>query len=306
MRFWGVILDRQTGEVVGHAAWRCGDRFCPICAQARTRRVRRRVERAAQNILAAFGETRFLFLTLTARNVPVEELQHAAREMGRAFKRLMERAETRDAVKGYVRFFEVTRGRDGNAHPHLHVLIAVDPDYFTDRSADSTYLPQERWAQLWRAALRARYRPVVDVRAIRPSAKVLKQFRGSGLAVTDPRVQAAAVGAALGELAKYPMKLSSSLLEDPVWFLRAADQMVGVRAVSTGGCFKPAVAGAAKELERERELERDARKGRSVVVVWRRWNGADYVPVDVEEASLQTRLWLAREAGVMVGCGPPK
>ncbi|MDI5568725.1 protein rep, partial [Salmonella enterica subsp. enterica serovar Kentucky] len=35
-------------------------------------------------------------------------------------------------VQGWIRTTEVTRGRDGSAHPHFHTLMMVPPSMFTD------------------------------------------------------------------------------------------------------------------------------------------------------------------------------
>jgi hypothetical protein len=49
-------------------------------------------------------------------------------------------------------------------HPHIHVLLAVEPSYF-DKDNDS-YINQKEWRQMWRTALKADYDPYVDIRAV--------------------------------------------------------------------------------------------------------------------------------------------
>ncbi|MDI5829464.1 protein rep, partial [Salmonella enterica subsp. enterica serovar Kentucky] len=41
---------------------------------------------------------------------------------------------------------EVTRGRDGSAHPHFHTLMMVPPSMLSGRD----YVKQYRWVELWR------------------------------------------------------------------------------------------------------------------------------------------------------------
>lgn len=271
---FGLKVDRSSGEVVGAIVNRCRDRFCPACAYRRALEVRDRVRRAVRSILGVWPDARFAMLTLTARNVPVGELRAAVRSIDAAWKRLTESKDW--PAFGYVRFLEVTRGRDGTAHPHLHVLLVLHPSYFTDRGQDATYLPWQRWVELWQRALRVDYRPVVDVRAIRPTRELLRRFRGQ--AVNPSQLYELAVAESMAELAKYPLKLDKRLLEDPAWFLEACRQLKSARAVSAGGVFRPTVKAAREELERENEAAAAAqRRDPNIVLLWFRWNGVDYV-----------------------------
>jgi plasmid rolling circle replication initiator protein Rep len=63
-------------------------------------------------------------------------------------------------VKAYpadgLRSTEVTRGKDGSAHPHFHCLLMVPPGYF----AGHNYLRQSTWVAMWRKAMRLDYDPM--------------------------------------------------------------------------------------------------------------------------------------------------
>src|SRR5690606_39128616 len=122
----------------------------PACAYRRALEVRDRVRRAVRAILGVWPDARFAMLTLTVQNVPVQQLRDAIRQVDAAWKRLTESGEW--PAMGYVRFLEVTRGKGGTAHPHLHVLLALHPSYFSDRGQDATYLPWQRWVELWQRA----------------------------------------------------------------------------------------------------------------------------------------------------------
>ena len=67
---------------------------------------------------------------------------------------------------GWVRAVEITRGRDGSAHPHYHCLLMVPPTYF-----QADYLKQSEWAWLWQECLRVNYRPVIDVKTVKADDK---------------------------------------------------------------------------------------------------------------------------------------
>ena len=70
-----------------------------------------------------------LFLTLTVRNMPVCELRDALQHMNKSWQRLIKRKEFK-AVQGWIRTTEITRGKDGSAHPHFHILLMVPPSWF--------------------------------------------------------------------------------------------------------------------------------------------------------------------------------
>src|SRR5699024_11841903 len=73
----------------------------------------------------------FIFLTLTAPNVPADELNDEIKHYNQSFQRLMQRKEVKQIVKGYARKLEITYNEEhDDYHPHFHVLIAVDKNYF--------------------------------------------------------------------------------------------------------------------------------------------------------------------------------
>jgi plasmid rolling circle replication initiator protein Rep len=123
---------------------------------------------------------------------------------------------------GWLKSTEVTRGKDGSAHPHFHCLLMVQPGYF-----GKNYMKQTEWVQMWRRSLRIDYDPVVEVRALK---------KDSNPAVLIP------------ELLKYCTK-ESDLVADKEWFLELTRQMHNARVVSTGGLLKNYL----KELEQEPE-----------------------------------------------------
>src|SRR5699024_11878049 len=73
----------------------------------------------------------FIFLTLTAPNVPADELNDESKHYNQSFQRLMQRKEVKQIVKGYARKLEITYNEErDDYHPHFHVLIAVNKSYF--------------------------------------------------------------------------------------------------------------------------------------------------------------------------------
>lgn len=143
----------------------CRVRLCPLCTWRRSLKV----QAHTIEILNAMGDKyAYLFLTLTVKNCSGAELSDTLDLMFDAWKRLMERKQFKQAVKGWYRGLEVTHNTDWTSqsydtyHPHFHVVLAVNKRYFT-----SDYIKHEDWVNLWKKSLRADYVPVVDVRRVK-------------------------------------------------------------------------------------------------------------------------------------------
>jgi plasmid rolling circle replication initiator protein Rep len=201
-------------------AWFCRVRHCPVCQWRRSLMWQAKVYRALPRLVADFPQVRFLFITLTVRNCPVQVLRQQLILMGRAWARLTE-LKIWPAI-GWVRSLEITRGRDGGAHPHYHTLLMVQPEYFR-----AGYLKQREWADLWQRCLRIEYRPIVDVRVVNPDHRMLER----------QKVVVAHIWGALAEVLKYSIK-PSDMIHDHEWFLTLVDQVWKMRAVAIGGVLK--------------------------------------------------------------------
>lgn len=219
----GFARDPPTGKNAPKlklkTAWFCRVRHCPVCQWRRSMMWQARVYRALPRLIRDFPNIRFLFITLTIRNCPVNELRSTLGLMGKAWVRLI-MLKCWPAI-GYVRAVEITRGKDGSAHPHYHCLLMVQPEYF-----GNGYLKQREWAELWQRCLRINYRPVVDVRVVRPDTKRQRD---------DPL--AGHIWGAIVEILKYSVK-PEDMVTDHEWFLTLVDQVWKTRAVAIGGVLK--------------------------------------------------------------------
>jgi plasmid rolling circle replication initiator protein Rep len=171
-------------------------------------------------IVIEYPSYRWLFVTLTVRNCQITELRLTLDWMHESFKRL---TKLKDFFAiGWIKSTEVTRGKDGSAHPHFHCLLMVQPSYF-----GKNYMKQSEWVELWRRSLRIDYNPVMDVQAIK------KGVQPSSL---------------IPELLKYCTK-ESDLIADREWFLELTRQMHKSRTIAAGGVLKDYF----RDLEREPE-----------------------------------------------------
>jgi hypothetical protein len=175
--------------------------------------------KALPGIEAAYPKARWLFLTLTVRNVPITELRSQIRSMNEAWHRLIKRQEF-GAVQGWIRTTEVTKGQDGSAHPHFHVLLMVRPSYF-----GKGYVKQERWVDLWRECARLDYRPSVRIQTVKPKLGSIKPGSTESL-----------LRRAVAETLKYSVKPEDMMDRD--WLLELTRQVHRLRFIASGGALK--------------------------------------------------------------------
>ncbi len=155
-------FDDDTKKL--HRAYFCKVRLCPMCAWRRSLKVFGQVSKIMDEMTKE-KEYRFLFLTLTCKNVPADELTEQINLMFKAFQRLSQRKAFRKAVKGFFRALEITYNNDTDEyHPHFHIILAVKPYYFERKEY---YIKHAEWRELWRKSLRVDYDPQVNIKAIK-------------------------------------------------------------------------------------------------------------------------------------------
>jgi plasmid rolling circle replication initiator protein Rep len=243
LEFGLALQDNDALKLKLRAARFCRLRHCPVCQWRRSLMWKAKAYKVLPKIVDAFPTHRWLFLTLTMKNVPIGTLRQTLQEMNRAFQRLVQLKAF--PAEGWLRSTEVTRGRDGSAHPHFHCLLLVPRSYFGKK-----YVKQAQWVEMWRKSMRLDYNPILDVQAVKQGSKPMEL---------------------VPELLKYCTK-ESDLVADREWFLELTRQMHKMRAVATGGVLKDYL----KELEQEPEDligESDtpeAQEGGSLYFGWKR------------------------------------
>lgn len=195
----------------------CKNRFCPMCSWRMACKDSLKISILMEH-LRKEEDKEFIFLTLTAPNVKGDKLGAEINNYNKSFKKLMERKEVRNIVKGYIRKLEVTYNSDVSSksydtyHPHFHIVIAVDKSYFNSRN----YINHDRWLKLWQEAIGDSSITQVDVR--KTKFDNLKDVY---------------------ELAKYSAKDSDYLISRPVFnvFYKA---LKGKQFIVFSGLFKDA------------------------------------------------------------------
>lgn len=171
----------------------CQIPLCPICSWRKEMKVRTQLGKVVIELIPSY---RFLFLTLTCENVYGDVLSHVIDVLYNSSHRLFKLRPVGRAVSGYFRALEIThdtqrkitkkmyndpRRKDyyisrglkpgdvnpnfNKYHPHFHVMIAVKPEYFDRKTG--LYISQGQWTDFWQQSLRANYKPIVDVRAVK-------------------------------------------------------------------------------------------------------------------------------------------
>lgn len=189
---WIQFAEWADGRKKLSAANFCQLRLCPMCTARRAKKAAYKLSQVLNLVEAEHG-AKFLFLTLTMKNVPGWELGAALGQLTAAWERFQGQRQIERSVKGWFRAIEITRsGR--NFHPHLHVILAVEPDYFSRASRKTgKYLNQSDLIERWQKALRVDYRPSVRIQTTKARA-------GTG------EVRAAACYKSSLEAAKYAVK----------------------------------------------------------------------------------------------------
>jgi len=209
----------------------CRLRLCPMCSWRRSLKIVHQL-RMITHEANQRQKLRWLFLTLTVKNVSGFSLADEITRIFQSWQRLSQRKNFRQSVIGWFRALEVTVNiQNWTYHPHLHVLLAVQPSYFSG----TKYISQKKWVDLWRESLRVDYIPVVDVRTIKP-----KRNKKRELEILEDKEQA--LQSAVLEVAKYPIKDQNYILDnenDTDRITKVLDQSLSFRRlVAYGGLLK--------------------------------------------------------------------
>jgi plasmid rolling circle replication initiator protein Rep len=218
---WADAADGSSALKLRNA-WFCRCRVCPVCSWRRSLMWKARFFQALPGLLEQYPKHRWLMLTLTVRNCQVGDLGATLSAMNSAWKRLIMRPEFQ-AVTGWIRTTEVTRGADGSAHPHYHVLLMVPSSWFGRH-----YTTQGRWTAMWQECMRIDYQPMVDVRTVKANKRRPLQPEGG---------VPGELAAAAAEVLKYATK-PADLLGDTAWLETYLQQTHKRRFIAAGGVLK--------------------------------------------------------------------
>lgn len=260
----GDFLQFLSDEKIEHLKLEnanfCGNRFCPQCSANKSREDALQLATMIDYLKQEYGYE-FIFLTLTAPNIPAYKVQEELKEYSKSFERLFKTKKVKTAIKGYVRKLEMTYNSVRNDyHPHYHVLLAVRKSYFTQ---SSQYISQKEWLRLWANAKKDPTIKSVDIRKFKAKDDLYK---------------------AIFEISKYISKDSDYMYSKDV-FKVFYKSLKGKRMLSYSGCFKDAV-----KLYKSGDLvdymgEDPNEHIKYVKRLWYAWNSNDYKEVQAKDLS---------------------
>jgi plasmid rolling circle replication initiator protein Rep len=251
----------------------CRNPLCPMCMWRKGLLTAHQVCNVAHEALQRHPTLRFLFLTLTVPNVSGDQLGDEITHLVQSHRRLFQRKQVKQAVKGTFRAMEVTYNIDrDDYHPHFHILLAVPPSYFS-----KNYIKRDDWLKLWQESTRYDNITQVDIRRVKPR--------------TDR--EGASMAGAAGEVGKYvtkPKTLCDRRLSD--------DKRAEVVMTLQEAIYKRrlrAYWGMLKEIHRElRLVELDEARNQDMVEAGRTDTGC-CCSVCGSEMLLEVYRWVAME-----------
>ncbi|CAI3501768.1 protein rep [Enterococcus cecorum] len=263
------FMQGEDGSLKLKQAWFCKSKLCPICNWRRSMKYSAQISQIIDVAITRQPTAKFIFLTLTVKNVRGEDLEAELKHLNKSFARLFDRTKVKKSVIGYLRAVEVTYNSErDDYHPHIHVMLMVKSSYFKKKEY---YIPQEEWTEMWQQSAKLDYTPIVDVRKVKPHKKKAKDemdLRG-----------------AIIETAKYPTKPIEAMGETEAQKLKITDDLYKAlyrkRQIGFGGLFK--------EIRKELQLEDvengdlihvdedndDTTLGTEIVAIWN-WERMNY------------------------------
>lgn len=273
---WKKRSDGHWESGVRHAEL-CRVKVCPSCMWRKSLKIQKEICDRLATLKRKYPELRPMLLTLTVKNVRLENLRATAKDMLKGWSRLTRRVAWR-GVEGWVRGLEVTPGKQGpgQAHPHIHALLLVSPEWDIE-GAD--------WGKQWAEVMGLDYRPVVDIRpvhSIKGAAKEVGKYCAKGLTADS----------------------------DFSWLAEIALSLDGVRPYATGGLLKEKA--DPEDVAREEKIVpeppvvpgKQAEKRLVIVYHWKKLRYLRFLwSVDPPDDSAGGDLGRARERAI--GSPPP-
>ena len=144
----------------------CANRFCISCESKRAKALAKDTIELFDYVWQLNPGARVLMLTLTSRNRPLDQTRAMLLDHQKALKTFWSYQRLQTATLGHFTNIEVDFAvKKGaiTAHVHSHSLVVVEAGALSDHR----YIRQAEYVALWQRALKASYKPVADIRAIK-------------------------------------------------------------------------------------------------------------------------------------------
>lgn len=144
----------------------CRERLCNVCAWRRQSKFMAQMF-PVMEILSRDYE--FLFVTLTLESVPLEDLKPTIDLMLKGYDRFLKHRQVQRGWVGKVRGLEMKYNPKARTfNPHIHILVAVEKDYFTDTKK---YVSHTELVRCWQESIRTQYKPRCEIKKVTETQK---------------------------------------------------------------------------------------------------------------------------------------
>lgn len=161
--YLSFIADKDFTHKKLKGANFCMNRFCPVCSWRKAKHDTADVATIMNAIQAERGY-QYIFVTLTTPNVKADKLDSEIKFFNHAFLKMSQTKAFKALSFGYMRKLEITyNSKRDDYNPHFHVVVAVDPKYFTNRLI---YLNHDKWLKMWQKATGRNDIKIVNVQKV--------------------------------------------------------------------------------------------------------------------------------------------
>lgn len=174
----GTFLEIDTKDRIIKANF-CKNRLCPICNYRKSIKTWAKITKRVNEI-----DYKYIFITLTIKNVIAENLNKSIDDMMIALKKLTNRRQWKRIIKGYIRGLEITyNATDKSYHPHFHVLCAVPTDYYSSTNED--YISFRTLQKMWKESTNADYNINVFIEPITEKENAVAEVAKYAVKIAD-------------------------------------------------------------------------------------------------------------------------
>lgn len=164
-----IFLQDKDGNRKLEQSYFCKFRLCPVCNWRRSLKMFAQVSEITNYMMIDNPSVKFIFLTLTIKNPrdidlskTIDLLLDKVQFIYNKSRKIKELKNFKNNLIGGLRALEITYNKkDDTYHPHLHLLLAVEPEYFS-----RNYISQEKFTEVWQKILGIDYTPIVYVQKI--------------------------------------------------------------------------------------------------------------------------------------------
>src|SRR5699024_3277101 len=123
--------NRETGERKLYRVWFCKSRLRRIYNCRRAMKHGIQSQKVVAEVIKQKPRVRWLFLTLTVKNVyDGEELNKNLSDMAQVFRRMMQYKKINKNLVGFMRAMEVSiNNKDNTYNKHINVFVCVENSY---------------------------------------------------------------------------------------------------------------------------------------------------------------------------------